>query len=80
MNPPDCSFYAIANTDTECYLRVHYFDGEIHYRFDAEHVLDAKLFRNRIEAIACFTALVDSGYVGPIQVLAFNCKSTKFDV
>ena len=68
----DSTFYVIAEVDSECYLRVHYFSGRVHYRFDADDLVDARLFKNRIEAISCYTALVEADHPGDFRVFVCN--------
>ena len=81
MNGPTCSFYAIGDDEKNVYLRVHYFDGQVHYRFDAEHILDARLFKNRIECIECYAALTEMNHPAKFRIYAFSCTSLKtFDV
>ncbi|HEY3496499.1 MAG TPA: hypothetical protein VGK73_17490 [Polyangiaceae bacterium] len=64
--------YVIGDMEREKYLRIHYFSGRVHYRLDAESFCDARLFRNRIEAIACYTALVDMKYPADFRVFAIH--------
>lgn len=69
----DTTFYVIAEIETECYLRVHYFSGRVHYRFDADDLVDARLFKNRVEAISAYAALVEAQHPGDYRV--YSCHT-----
>jgi hypothetical protein len=72
----DALFYAIADTDISKYLRMYLFQGRIHYRFDSPHILDAALFKNKVEATATLDLLrsLPAERPGHYRVLEYHCS------